>query len=124
MNRHEAHDRTWLVRGTVRSLRPCTAFHFIGLALDPAKPDAEHRYTATDITHLGINNLSATEEDFIYHAVARGNQDAPEAAPDVRLVIEQKRENAIKIGITPLTQDEVLKLARQIPASVGPRKSQ
>ena len=58
LNRREAHDRTWLGRSTVRSLRPSTAFHFIGLALDPPKPDAEHRYTATDITHLGINNLS------------------------------------------------------------------
>jgi len=75
-------------------------------------------------TFLAVVRKNATEEDFIYHAVARGNQEAPEAAPDVRLVIEQKRENAIKIGITPLTQDEVLKLARQIAASVGPRKSQ
>lgn len=60
MNRREAHDRTWLGRGTVRSLRLSTAFHIIGLALDPAKPDTEHRYTATDITHLGINNLNVT----------------------------------------------------------------
>ncbi|MCG2577023.1 type VI secretion system tip protein VgrG [Dechloromonas sp. XY25] len=58
METREARQGGWLGRGTVRSLRPGTAFDLIGLPLDPANPKAEHRYTATDITHLGINNLS------------------------------------------------------------------
>lgn len=75
-------------------------------------------------TFLAVVRKNAAEEDFIYLAVARGNPDAPEAAPDIRFFVEQKRENAIKRGIQPLTQDEVLKLARQIAASVGPRRGQ
>lgn len=75
-------------------------------------------------TFVAVVRRGATEEDYIYHAVARGNPDTPEAAPDVRLAVEQNRESAIKHGITPLTQEEVLKLARQIAASVGLRKSQ
>src|SRR5574343_658750 len=58
MEAREARHRTWLGRSTVRSLRPGTAFDLIGLPIDPAKADAEHRYAPTDITHLGINNLS------------------------------------------------------------------
>ena len=72
-------------------------------------------------TFLAVVRKNATEEDYIYLAVARGNPDTPEAAPDIRFFVEQERENAIKRGITPLTQDEVLKLARQIAASVGQR---
>ncbi|MPN53846.1 hypothetical protein SDC9_201514 [bioreactor metagenome] len=72
-------------------------------------------------TFLAVVRKNATEEDYVYHAVARGNPDAPEASPDIRFFVEQQRENAIKRGIAPLTQDEVLKLARQIAASVGQR---
>lgn len=75
-------------------------------------------------TFLAVVRKNTTEEDFIYLAVARGNPDAPETSPDVRFFFEQKRENAIKRGIKPLTQDEVLKLARQIAASVGPRRGE
>ncbi|MCB4359530.1 T6SS immunity protein Tli4 family protein [Quatrionicoccus australiensis] len=73
-------------------------------------------------TFLAVVRNDSAEEDYIYLSVARGNPDAPEAAPDIRFFVEQQRENAIKRGITPLTQDEVLKLARQIAASVGPRQ--
>lgn len=58
------------------------------------------------------------DPDVIYRAVARGNPDAPEAAPDIELVVEQERGNAIKRNIKPLTQDEVLALAKQIAATV------
>uniref|UniRef100_Q47J25 Phospholipase D/Transphosphatidylase n=1 Tax=Dechloromonas aromatica (strain RCB) TaxID=159087 RepID=Q47J25_DECAR len=75
-------------------------------------------------TFLAVVRKNATEEDYIYLAVARGNPDTPEAAPDIRFFVEQERENAIKRGIKPLTQDEVLKLARQIAASVGQRRGQ
>lgn len=74
-------------------------------------------------TFLAVVRKNATEEDYIYLAVARGNPDTPETAPDIRFFVEQKRENAIKRGITPLTQDEVLNLARQIAASVGLRSN-
>ncbi|WP_227818237.1 T6SS immunity protein Tli4 family protein [Nitrogeniibacter aestuarii] len=59
--------------------------------------------------------------DHIYLVVARGNPDAPEAEPDIRLFVEQTQENATKRGITPLTQDEVQALAEQITASVSIR---
>lgn len=59
MEAREARQRNWLGRSTVRSLRPGTSFDVVGLPLDPAKPGAECRYLATDITHVGINNLSA-----------------------------------------------------------------
>ncbi|MBS1140764.1 MAG: hypothetical protein H6R13_2217 [Proteobacteria bacterium] len=72
-------------------------------------------------TFLAVVRKNATEEDYIYLAVARGNPDAPESAPDIRFFVEQHRENAIKRGIQPLTQEEVLKLARQIAASVSSR---
>lgn len=75
-------------------------------------------------TFVAVVRSNAAEEDHIYHAVARGNPDTPELAPDVRLVVEQTRQNAIKRGIKPLTQDEVLKLARQVAASVATRKRQ
>lgn len=58
MEAREARQSNWLGRSTVRSLRPGTAFDLIGLPIDPTKADTEHRYDATDITHLGINNLS------------------------------------------------------------------
>lgn len=74
-------------------------------------------------TFLAVVRNHAAEEDFIYLGVARGDPDHPEAAPDIRFFVEQKRENAIKRGIKPLTQDEVLTLARQIAASVKPRVS-
>ena len=61
------------------------------------------------------------ETDYIYQAVARGNPETPETAPDVRLVVEQTRANAIKRNIQPLTQDEFLKLAEAIAASVAVR---
>jgi hypothetical protein len=90
----------------------------------PAKRSMQLAGRAGLETFLAVVRLDATEEDYIYHAVARGNPDTPELAPDVRLVVEQKKQNAIKRGIKPLTQDEVLKLARQIAASVGARKNQ
>ncbi|MFV5216166.1 T6SS immunity protein Tli4 family protein [Azonexus caeni] len=74
-------------------------------------------------TFLAVVRSKDSEEDYIYHAVARGDPDEPEKAPDVRLVVEQNRQNAIKRGIQPLTQDEVLKLSRQIAASVAVRKN-
>lgn len=54
----EARYQTWLGRGTVRSLTAGTRFDLTGLPLNPAQPDAEHRYAITEITHVGINNLS------------------------------------------------------------------
>lgn len=58
MEAREARQSNWLARSTVRSLRPGTHFDLIGLPLDPANPKVEHKYLATDITHVGINNLS------------------------------------------------------------------
>ncbi len=58
MEAREARQSAWLARSTVRSLRPGTWFELIGLPLDLAKPKAEQAFTATDITHLGINNLN------------------------------------------------------------------
>lgn len=43
MEAREAGHRTWLGRGTVRSLRPGSAFDLIGLPVDPAKAEAEPR---------------------------------------------------------------------------------
>ncbi|HLO65275.1 MAG TPA: type VI secretion system Vgr family protein, partial [Azonexus sp.] len=59
MEAREARQSNWLGRSTVRSLRPGSAFELIGLPLDPTQPEAERRYLATDVTHVGINNLCA-----------------------------------------------------------------
>ena len=61
------------------------------------------------------------EENYVYHAVAQGDPDHPEEAPDVQLAVVQNRQSAIKRGITPLTEKEVLKLAQQIAVSVTVR---
>lgn len=74
-------------------------------------------------TFLAVVRSKGSEEDYIYHAVARGDPNEPENVPDVRLVVEQNRQSAIKRGIQPLTQNELLKLARQIAASVTVRES-
>ena len=81
MEAREAGHRTWLGRSTVRSQRPGTAFDLIGLPIDPAKADAEHRYTPTDITHLGINNLSGEAIAAIAQRLGQGPQkiDAADA---------------------------------------------
>ncbi len=55
----EARYQTWLGRGTVRSLAVGTRLDLIGLPTDPQQPEADHRYVVTDLTHLGINNLTA-----------------------------------------------------------------
>ncbi|MBS1130014.1 MAG: Rhs element Vgr protein [Proteobacteria bacterium] len=81
MEAREAGHRTWLGRSTVRSLRPGTVFDLIGLPINPAKADAEHRYAATDITHLGINNLSGEAIATIAQRLGQGAQkiDASDA---------------------------------------------
>ncbi|WP_265944452.1 type VI secretion system Vgr family protein [Dechloromonas sp. A34] len=67
MEAHEARYRTWLGRGTVRSLTVGTRVDLIGLPGNPANPEADHRYAPkevplgyaiTEVTHVGINNLS------------------------------------------------------------------
>ncbi|HXE40789.1 MAG TPA: type VI secretion system Vgr family protein [Azonexus sp.] len=58
MEAHEARYRTWLGLGTVRSLTVGTRIDLIGLPGNPAKPEADHRYAITEVTHVGINNLS------------------------------------------------------------------
>jgi hypothetical protein len=65
-----------------------------------------------------------TEESYTYHAIARGDPDHPETVPDVQLVIEQQRQNALKKGIKPLTKEEVLDLAAKVSASVTLRPTQ
>ncbi len=64
----EARYQTWLGRGTVRSLAVGTRLDLIGLPTDHNQPEADHRYApqeaplgciVTDLTHLGINNLTA-----------------------------------------------------------------
>ncbi len=71
---------------------------------------------------VSIVRNEGDETDYIYLAVARGNPDTPEDVPDVRLVVEQDRANAVRKGITPLTQDEVLDLAEKVAASVKNRR--
>lgn len=72
-------------------------------------------------TFVAVVRKKGGDEDYIYHAVARGNPDAPEASPDIRFFVEQQRDHAIKRGISPLTQDEVLKLAKKIAGSISVR---
>lgn len=70
---------------------------------------------------VAVIRKNEKEEDYIYHAVARGDPEHPEAVPDIRLIVQQKRENALKRGSKPLTKHEVLELAREIAASIEPR---
>jgi Rhs element Vgr protein len=58
MEAHEARYKTWLGRSTVRSLTVGTRIDLIGLPLDPASREVDHRFSITSITHIGINNLS------------------------------------------------------------------
>jgi len=54
----EAGYQTWLGRGTVRSLSPGSRLDLVGLPVNPAKPEDEHKYSITEVIHVGINNLS------------------------------------------------------------------
>ena len=65
-----------------------------------------------------------TEESYLYQAVRRGDPGNPEAVPDIHLVVEQTRQNAIKRGVKPLSKDEFLELAKKIKASVEVRPTQ
>ena len=73
MEARDARQSNWLGRSTVRSLRLGTAFDLIGLPSDPTKADTEHRYDATDITHLGINNLSGEAIAAIAQRLGQGH---------------------------------------------------
>lgn len=73
MEAREVRETGWLGRSSVRSLRPGTWFDLIGLPLDRANPQAEHRYAPTGITHLGINNLGGES----IAAIARRLAQAP-----------------------------------------------
>ena len=72
MEAREARQSGWLARSTVRSLRPGTHFDLIGLPLDPQQAAFEHKYLATDITHVGINNLSGETIAAIAQRLAQG----------------------------------------------------
>ncbi|WP_428825455.1 type VI secretion system Vgr family protein [Azonexus sp. IMCC34842] len=55
----EARYQTWLGRGTVRSLRPGTRLDLLGLPSQPDAPnDGPAGYVITEVSHLGINNLT------------------------------------------------------------------
>ena len=73
MEAREARQCGWLGRSTVRSLRPGTCFDLVGLPLDPGNPEAEHRYAPTDVTHVGINNLSGDSIAAIAKRLGQGN---------------------------------------------------
>ncbi len=73
MEAREARQSGWLGRSTVRSLRPGTCFDLVGLPVDPANPSAEHRYTAIDILHLGINNLNSETIAAVAQRLGQGN---------------------------------------------------
>ncbi len=73
MESREARQSGWLARSTVRTLRPGTYFDLIGVPHDPANPKAEHQYLATDITHVGINNLSGEAIAAIAQRLGQGH---------------------------------------------------
>lgn len=59
MEAGEARARTWLGRGTVRSLSAGTRLALTDLPLPPGAMTPEHGYLVTSVSHVGINNLTA-----------------------------------------------------------------
>ncbi|MFN4325619.1 MAG: type VI secretion system Vgr family protein [Azonexus sp.] len=59
MEAQEAGWRTWLGRGTVRSLTAGQRLRLSGLPLPPGVQAPEEGYLITTSTHVGINNLTA-----------------------------------------------------------------
>ncbi len=90
----EARYRTWLGRSSVRSLAPGTRLDLVGLPLAPDARDVPPGYAVTEVSHVGINNLSGeaiaaiaerlAERQLTGDASALANSDAilPVAAPE------------------------------------------
>jgi len=79
MEAREARQRTWLGRSTVRSLRPGWRFDLVGLPVSVGQR-SEHRYAASRVTHVGINNLSGATMAAIAERLAQ-QPPAPDTAP-------------------------------------------
>lgn len=115
MEAHEARYRTWLGRGTVRSLTVGTRIDLIGLPIAPQQPETEHRYAPkevplgyaiTEVTHVGINNLSGEAIASVAQRLAQGpwtGDDATLATGDVIAPVRAPAE----------LPDELLALARE-----------
>ncbi len=78
----EARYRTWLGRSSVRSLAPGTRLDLVGLPLAPDARDVPPGYAVTEVSHVGINNLSGeaiaaiAERQLTGDASALANSDA------------------------------------------------
>ena len=102
----EARQSTWLGRSTVRSLRPGTAFDLVDLPRDPANSQGEHRYLTTDITHVGINNLSAESIAAIARRLGGGElrADAHEIA-SIEIIVPTAAPLELPIELLKLAVD-------------------
>lgn len=69
METQEVRESTWVGRGTVRSLRPGYHFRVSGL---PAGQGSSDGYHVASITHLGINNLTASPLDAVAERLSGG----------------------------------------------------
>lgn len=78
----EARYRTWLGRGTVRSLSAGERLRLVGLPLAADETPPEHGYLLTSATHVGINNLTADAMAALAarYAQAQGTGAVPDAA--------------------------------------------
>ena len=136
MEAREARQGNWLGRSTVRSLRPGTAFDVVGLPLAPSNAQVEHRYQATDITHVGINNLNAEAMAALAQRLAgplgsdgqhlAGDDttrpvSAPEALPPELLKLAVERGYANRFDAHPANAPWRPQLADRSGARLNPR---
>ncbi|PKO86144.1 MAG: Rhs element Vgr protein, partial [Betaproteobacteria bacterium HGW-Betaproteobacteria-12] len=99
----EARYQTWLGRSTVRSLRPGTHLDLVGLPHDPSQT-ADHRFAISEVTHVGINNLTGATSAAIAARLA-GPQPFAEAADD--------GETIAPVALPEAIPSELLKLASE-----------
>lgn len=113
MEAREARQMTWLGRGTVRSLRPGAWFQVSDLPTEP-RQGKQHRYHATEITHVGINNLTAEHIATLAKRLAR-----PLCLDDDAKAEEAERDDAPEI---PYPADSADSTFPAIRPTTAPRR--
>jgi len=115
----EARYRTWLGRSTVRSLAPGTRLDLVDLPLAPDARDIPPGYAVTEVSHVGINNLSGEAITAIAErlalpqqtgdagALANGDAILPVAAPEQpdRELLKLARERGYGNAFAVLASD-------------------
>ena len=135
----EARYRTWLGRGTVRSLRSGTRLDLVGLPVSSSQSEAGQQYAITEVTHVGINNLSGASMAAIATrlahrqltgdpaALANGDVIEPVSLPDILSaeLLKQARERGYGNSFAALHHDTPWRpqLADDTGARLNPRQT-